>query len=174
MSKEFRRQLTLFIKSRDAVLIEQIRKEYNPKQFELIKSHVTLCREDEIENIDLVLFNLSRLKIKEIQIEFDKLVRFDNDKGLMLHAKECIAFEELRHQILKGIIKEPRKQEPHITLMHPRNSLCTDDIYDKINNLNLTQKLIFDTISLIEQKNIGKWELREEFKLEKDDNILHS
>ena len=47
-----RRQLTLFVKKEDAETIEQIRQAFNPRQFELIKSHVTLCREDEIQNLE--------------------------------------------------------------------------------------------------------------------------
>ena len=39
-------QLTLFIEENEAETIEQIRKEFNPEQYELIKAHVTLCRED--------------------------------------------------------------------------------------------------------------------------------
>ena len=46
-----RKQLTLFLEASEAESIERIRKEFNPKQFALIKSHITLCREDEIEAV---------------------------------------------------------------------------------------------------------------------------
>ena len=52
-----RRQLTLFLTEQNQI-IEEIRATYNPKQFELIKAHVTLCREDEIEdNLEEIIRN---------------------------------------------------------------------------------------------------------------------
>jgi hypothetical protein len=52
-----RRQLTLFVEQKDAEIIERVRQEFNPIQFNLIKSHVTLCREDEIQNLEQVISN---------------------------------------------------------------------------------------------------------------------
>ena len=60
MSKK-RLQLTLFIDEDKSEMIEKIRKEFNPLQFELIKSHVTLCREDELDPIEQVIQNLEKL-----------------------------------------------------------------------------------------------------------------
>lgn len=54
-------QLTLFIDEDESAPIEKIRKEFNPGQYALIKSHVILCREDELEQIENVLLNLERL-----------------------------------------------------------------------------------------------------------------
>jgi len=48
---KIRRQLTLFIDQGDAQIIEMIRAEFNPLQHQLIKSHVTLCREDELNRL---------------------------------------------------------------------------------------------------------------------------
>ena len=53
-----RRQLTLFVDPKDAINIEQVRNEFNPRQFEIIKAHVTLCREDEIQDLERVMTNL--------------------------------------------------------------------------------------------------------------------
>ena len=60
MTNNIRRQLTLFVEQKDAETIEKVRQEFNPKQFELIKSHVTLCREDEIQNLEQVISPRSR------------------------------------------------------------------------------------------------------------------
>ncbi|NMR33228.1 hypothetical protein HIO71_03290 [Chryseobacterium aquaticum] len=54
-----RRQLTLFLDDHYSTEIETIRRKYNPVQYKSIKSHVTLCREDELENMvfcDLSIF----------------------------------------------------------------------------------------------------------------------
>lgn len=151
------------------LIIEQIRQEFNPLQFELIKAHVTLCREDEIENLEQVLSNLLVLiqTQQKIYIEFGKVARFDNGKGLFLPAtNDNKQFENLRRQVLNGLIDHPRKQEAHITLMHPRNSTCTDHIFELVEKINLPAKLEFKQISLIEQENGGQWKILKNFELQ--------
>ena len=166
MEKKIRRQLTLFLEPKDAEIIEKIRKTYNPLQFGLIKAHVTLCREDEIENLEKVKSNLISIDYQEFEIEFGKIARFENGKGLFLPAKaEHPLFDNLRKQILNKIIAEPRAQEPHITLLHPRNSTCTDEIFDEVVKMDLPSKFTFNKISLIEQEADGTWRILEEYNL---------
>ncbi len=166
MTNSIRRQLTLFIEQQDAENVEKLRQRFNTRQSELIKSHVTLCREDEIENLEQVITNLHRLMKTEIVIEFGKVTRFDNGKGVLLPAKGDNAdFHDLRRQILFGLNDNPRKQEPHITLMHPRNSTCTNDIFGEIEKISLPAKLKFKRISLIEQNDGGQWSSLQEFEL---------
>lgn len=165
MANDIRRQLTLFVEQKDAETIEQIRQQFNPKQFELIKSHVTLCREDEIQNLDQVISNLLSLTQTEIIIEFGKATRFDNGKGLFLPATtNNDDFQKLRRQVLVGLSDNLKKQEPHITLMHPRNSTCTDNIFKQIEIVSLPTKLLFNKISLIEQKDGGHWKILQDFE----------
>lgn len=167
-SKNIRRQLTLFVNPKDAEIIELVRREFNPIQFALIKSHVTLCREDEIENLEHIILNLQSLTQKEIVIEFGKVTRFDNDKGLFLPAiTNNIGFQDLRREVLIGLIDNPRKHEAHITLMHPRNSTCTDEIFHKIEQLSLPKQLSFKKISLIEQEDGSQWNILQEFEFSK-------
>ncbi len=168
MIPDIRRQLTLFVESNDAEIIEQVRLKYNPRQFELIKAHVTLCREDEIQNLEKIISNLLLLSQTEIAIEFAKLARFDNGKGLFLPAaKNNDEFEELRKQVLEGLSRNIRKQEPHITLMHPRNSTCTDNIFTQVEKLIFPTKLKFKRVSLIEQEGGRKWTVLKHFELMK-------
>lgn len=165
MSARIRRQLTLFVAPDDAEAIEHIRKTYNPQQHERINSHVTLCREDEIEAIEQVLFNLSNLKRIALTLEFEQAIRFDAGKGVLLPAKNgTTEFQELRKQALRGLHKTPRKQEPHITLMHPRNATCTDAIFEEISSVKLPHVLTFNRISLIEQRDGGAWNVLKEFE----------
>ncbi|MDI9311463.1 MAG: hypothetical protein QM535_14720, partial [Limnohabitans sp.] len=111
-----RRQLTLFVDSEDSKEIEFIREKFNAEQFNLIKSHVTLCREDEIEQLDLILANLKQLDFNSFSIEFDLPIRFNEGKGVYLPAKNFPEqFHKLRKEILSGIIENPRIPEAHIT-----------------------------------------------------------
>ena len=159
-------QLTLFVKPEDAKVIEFVRKKFNPEQYNLIKSHVTLCREDEIENLNAVLNNLKQLKHTKFSIEFGKPIRFHDGKGVYLQSQEFPEdFHNLRKEILKGIISTPRIPDAHITLIHPRKGTCTDEIFDEIKNIPFQKQLNFDTKSLIEQEIGKKWNIIEEFKL---------
>lgn len=159
-------QLTLFVDEKQSATIEKIRREFNPVQYDLIKCHVTLCREDELEKIEAVMQNLIGLKHGPITIEFGKVVRFSEGKGLMIPAFGVNeSFQKLRENILKGIIKHPSRQEPHITLMHPRNSICTDAIFEQVNVHELPHKIEFSKISLIEQEIGKQWHILEEFEL---------
>ena len=166
MTSNTRRQLTLFVEPNDAENIEKVRQEFNPGQFELIKAHVTLCREDEIENLEKVISNIISLTQMYITIEFKKIERFDHGKGLFLPAKSGNdEFNNLRRQVLKGVIDFPRQQEPHITLMHPKNSTCTDTIFKQVETIHLPTKLNFKKISIIEQKDDGQWKILQEFNM---------
>jgi hypothetical protein len=119
--KNIRKQLTLFLEKRDAKEIEAIRKKFNPEQAKLINCHVTLCREDEILNIDKVLDNITTFDPEIITIEFGQVIRFDNGKGVLIPALRDDAFHHLREKVLKGIHTTIRRHEPHLTLMHPGN-----------------------------------------------------
>lgn len=159
-------QLTLFIDENELGQIEKIRKEFNPEQYALIKAHVTLCREDELTQIENVVLNLTKLELNYITIDFGNVTRFSDGKGVFIPAiGKNEQFQKLRETILQGIIEEPRKHEPHITLMHPRNSTCTDSIFNKIEKMELPSKITFTKISLIEQKNEKKWSVLREFEL---------
>ncbi len=166
MINNSRRQLTLFVAQAAAVTIKSIRAAYNPRQTELIKCHVTLCREDEIQDLEKVVNNLLQLSQSELVIRFGKPIRFDDGKGVLLPATpDNQAFQTLRSQVLQGLFEEPRLHEPHITLMHPRNSTCTDEIFAAICNINFPTELVFNQIDLIEQVNGGPWETLQTFPL---------
>lgn len=161
-----RRQLTLFVDQKDAVEIESVRKRFNPAQQDLIDCHVTLCREDEIGEMNAVLHNLIHLTTPAISIRFGEVTRFDNGKGVMLSALgENEAYHRLRAKVLAGVAAAIRRPEPHITLLHPRNSTCTDEIFAVIQKEIFPTMLIFREICLIEQFNGGKWHIRQKFYL---------
>lgn len=161
-----RRQLTLFVEQEMAGSIEAVRQKFNPVQSALIKSHVTLCREDEIADMETVVKNLSNLTVRAVEIEFGKPARFDNGKGVLLPALPGYAqFRELRRQILIGLSENPREQEPHITLIHPRNSTCTDDVYNAICKFDFPARILFRKIDIIEQIHGGPWKVLQTFPL---------
>jgi hypothetical protein len=158
MNEIIRRQLTLFVGRQDAVFIEHIRQKFNPIQRELIDAHVTLCREHELENMAIITANLQKLDVSAIAVQFGQVIRFDDGKGVLIPSVgKNESFHTLRSQILQGIsLPITTQPEPHITLMHPRNATCTDEIFEEIKQTILPTLLTFDTVSLIEQLNGGK------------------
>jgi len=162
--KEIRRQVTLFI-GNQAKVIEHIRAEFNPLQFHLIPAHVTLCRENEIEPLEKLIANLRSIKwSKPLKIEFDQIERFANGKGVLMPAKSHNPeFDKLREGVLKELNYPPGKHQAHITLMHPRNSTCTDHIFEHLMQFKLPTELYFHKISLIGQRNDSKWFIIEQF-----------
>jgi 2'-5' RNA ligase len=161
-----RTQLTLFIPDQDAVAIEKVRKQYNPEQYKLIHAHVTLCREDELDQIDNVIQNLEKLQFGSLSIYFGLVERFAQGRGVLLPAiGDNEDFQKLRSHVLHGIIDQPRKHEPHITLMHPRNATCTDEIFESIPKNSFPQQITFYEISLIEQEIGEKWQILKTYKL---------
>ncbi len=158
----------MFVAHQDADTIEAIRRAYNPIQSQLIPSHITLCREDEIENLAQVIDNLINLTPMTIEIAFGHAIRFDNGQGVMLPAKgEQSEFQTLRKCILNGIVDNPRIQLPHITLIHPRTATCTTEMFEHIKATMLPTLLTFRKISLIEQKDGGVWRILQVFESSK-------
>ena len=164
MTNPIRRQLTLFVREADGAAIETIRNQYNPEQSRLINSHVTLCREDEITDLEKVMENLRGLRRAALPISFGPVKRVEAGKGVLIpghgHNPD---FHQLRQEVLKGVQDTPVRLEPHITLMHPRNSTCTDAIFEEIAAVDLPARLAFHSISLIEQVNGGEWKTLQQF-----------
>ncbi len=152
-----RRQLTLFVDEKEAVPIERIRNTFNPEQSKLIRSHITLCREDELTQLEAVLGTLEAFTHEYISIQFGAAERFADGKGVLLPARVTDEFDALRKAVLKRVADRPRTHEPHITLLHPSNASCTDAIFEQIKKLPLPTRLSFKEICLIEQQQDQPW-----------------
>jgi 2'-5' RNA ligase len=66
---------------------------------------------------------------------------------------------------LKGVNDNPSRQEPHITLMYPRNSTCTDNIFEQILKIETPNKLTFNNIAIIEKEGNNTWKIIKEIEL---------
>jgi len=161
-----RQQLTLFI-DEERELFESVRSRYNPAQQALIAAHVTLCREDELQQLSQVLDNIRSIQLaRPVTIAFGAPERFAAGRGLFLPAVGAnMDFHELRKQLLRGVIAQPRPHHPHITLIHPRNGECTAEIFEKLKRYTFPARIQFHRVSLISQLGEGAWKLQEEFNL---------
>ena len=163
-----RKQLTLFLEETEATPIEAIRQQFNPIQYALIKSHITLCREDELEAWSRIQYQLQHMEKFEFELQTNGLKRFSEGKGLLIAVKDKEKkFHDLRAFLLKNGNLTPRAHKAHITLMHPRNSTCTDEKFVAIQKIGLPDRLSIKKISLIEQEIGKEWRILKEYNLKK-------
>ncbi|MBX7054122.1 MAG: 2'-5' RNA ligase family protein [Pyrinomonadaceae bacterium] len=170
-SRPTRRQATLFLRGRRP--IEDFRDRFNPEQSRLIDAHVTLCREDEVDDWPRLSKRLRGRPPGGIDLEFGEPVR-QRDLLYLPCLGSTAAFDEVRAYLLGRSV---RKHEPHITLIHPRNGKCTDEILEMARSLIKPFSHTFVEISLIEQTAGGIWRSLERFSLNHEheyrDGISH-
>ena len=139
-----------------AAEIEELRMRFNPLQARLIPAHVTLCREDEIADWQQLEVRIRRLLPIQVTIGFGSPLRDGN--LVMIPAVSGIEqFDQLREELIADGTKQPRKQMPHVTIIHPRNGVCTDEIFEEIKTRMQPFERTFQSINLIEQTNGGPW-----------------
>ena len=156
-----RRQATLFLHDES---LDALRRRWNPLQAELIDCHVTLLREDEVDDWDDVR-NWLLTKPSAFVMEFGKPVREDN--LVYLPCTDGVdAFQALRACLLQSHTQMPRPHKPHITLIHPRNGQCTDEIFEMIFQAVERKRVVFDEVCLIEQVAGGPWSVLGRYTLE--------
>lgn len=167
VANRVRYQLTLFV-TESADTIELVRRNYNPLQADLIPAHVTLCRENELANLKDIERNLSLLYLPPVTVEFGTPKRFADDKGLLLPGTgPNTEYHELRKKLLKTTAEEYHPNEPHITLIHPRNGTCTDAIYQEVMKMQFPASITFDECCLVKQEGNNVWEIIRRFPLVK-------
>lgn len=152
-----RRQATLFLGSNPA--IESVRRRFNPVQASLIEPHVTLIREDEVDDWTELARKIRSIRLEKISILFSA-PRRDGDLVWCPGSEE--EFDSLRSRLLTS----PRKQTPHLTLIHPRNGKCDDAMFGEIVSLVTSFEYEFDSIAFIEQRDAGPWRIIDEFQLQ--------
>lgn len=147
-----RRQASLYLP--DPFEVETVRLRYNPIQAQLIPSHVTLCREDEVTDWEAFRARLESLRPFEITLTFGAPVR-EHDFVFLPVLEGLDVYHLFRRRLLQT---EVRNQTPHVTLIHPRNGTCTDEVFADISATIISPfQRTFCEVMLIEQENGGVW-----------------
>ena len=136
--------------------LEMLRTQFNPIQARLIPAHVTLCREDEVADWKDLESRIQAALPIGITLNFGSAVR-DGNLVYLPVVSGVEEFDSLRHRLLGQEGTTPRKQTPHITIIHPRNGICTDDAFAEISARLQSFTVTLREISLIEQTNGGPW-----------------
>jgi 2'-5' RNA ligase len=151
-----RRQATLYLPPPYSGHVESLRSRFNPVQLRLIRAHVTLCREDEVRDWEELASRLIDLGQIEVALTFGKPHR-DRDLVYLPAIGSTASFDALRSSLLATMDSLPRKHNPHITLIHPRNGTCSDPIFEEIASRCDPFSVTFRTVTLIEQVDGGPW-----------------
>lgn len=143
--------------------IEAVRRVVDPIQSRLIPAHVTLCREDELGDLESVRARLRRAPFKPLTLRFGKPLAFAGH-GLLLECVEGAGrFRALREYLLAS--GRVREQKPHITLAHPRNPRSEGNSLGNASTLPEVIEVTFPSVCLIEQEGGGIWRLLEKYEL---------
>lgn len=160
--KGSRRQATLFLQRPSWV--NKIRLDLNPAQARLIDAHVTLCREDEVSDWEELGRRLLDLQPHAVTLKFGPPHR-DGDLVYIPCVGSTSAFDDLRYMLLGIASAKPRKHNPHITLIHPRNGICSDAGFASIISVFEPFSYTFDEVAFIQQENSSIWETVQTFRL---------
>ena len=147
--------MTLYVPTPEKGRLEDIRKRFNPIQQALIATHVTLCRDEDNADWEKVRLRAESIGHFELTIRFGPPIREGNLVYLPA-LDQTEQFDALRVRLLED--ESCRKQEPHITLIHPRNGRCSLEDFDQIClMLHESFDVTFRSMTLIEQVNGSAW-----------------
>ena len=160
-----RRQYTLFVQEPTRSRLNALRLSLDPVQASLISAHVTLCREDEIEQLDPVdVFNrVQSWAHGPLRLAFGGPRLFDGN-GVLLPCEQGLGqFHSLRQWLLQS--QEARQHAAHLTLAHPRNLKAVGNTPAALAGCPHALKLQFPVVALIEQLGSTPWRSLQEASL---------
>jgi 2'-5' RNA ligase len=152
------------------VRLEQVRQLLDPIQARLIPAHVTLCREDELHELDLAGLDSAL----NSHIARPVTLKFGGPEVFMGHGVllPCIEGEEDFHELRRRILGSPlnRRHTPHITLAHPRNPRSPQNTQANLESLPTGLVITFAAIQHIVQDGQAPWRVIAEKPLAKAAN----
>jgi len=160
-----RRQLTLFVAGPWSSRLEDLRRVLDPVQASLIAAHVTLCREDELEQLDLqsVIARAEAWAHGPLNLSFGPPQRF-NGHGVLLQCQQGrTQFDSLRRWLLQD--PNAREHAAHLTLAHPRNPRAVGNTEATLTACPRALQLQFRAVALIEQQGTAPWRVLQEATL---------
>ena len=164
-----RRQLSMYIPPEQASIIETVRSMVDPIQHQLIPAHVTLCRDNELNNFAGIEDRLQVNPHRCVELTFGRPEVFHGHGILM----ECIAglsvFQLLREFLLGPACKNA--QLPHLTLAHPRNPKAAGNSPENTGLITTPFHAVLDRIVLIEQEEDSPWTVLREYGMPSGDPV---
>jgi hypothetical protein len=152
-----RRQLTLFLPPKERALVDEIRKELDPRQFAIIPAHVTLCRDEELDPWPVIRQRLASLRPFTLDMQFGGAEVLPDGCVLLRSTLGIEAYQTLRGILLGPIAKQ---HGAHITLLHPRHAAGASYSLPEISQRLSGLAVPFRSVSVIEQLPGEAWVMR--------------
>jgi len=169
MGKPVRRQLSMYLPLDQAAAIEDVRIVVDPIQHLLIPAHVTLCRDEELEDLSGIETRLQASALGHVDLGFGRPQAFHGHGILMECVSGLESFRALR-EILLGSI-EISSHQPHLTLAHPRNPKAVGNSLANTDSISTPFHVRFSQIALIEQEGAAPWKFVREYPLEFEQSL---
>lgn len=159
MVSHSRQQLTLFVPEPWGSQLDALRQTLDPVQASLIAAHVTLCREDELEGMDLdaIFKRISAWPSGALQLAFGAPRRFDGHGVLLPCEHGMHAFQYLRTQLLQDPCA--RLHGAHLTLAHPRNPRNAGNTDTALRACAQRWVVAFPSVALIATQDSEPWRI---------------
>jgi hypothetical protein len=160
-----RRQLSLWVPPDQATALEAARRVLDPVQQRLIPAHVTVCRDDEVPDLDVALLRarLNAGRSMPLQLHFGPAQPFHTHGWLLPCVQGQAEFQALRVLLLGR--DDLAQAQPHITLAHPRNPRAVGNTPEQARSLPTPRCLVLPTLQLIEQRGAQAWGVLAQFAL---------
>ncbi len=129
----------------------------DPVQASLIAAHVTLCREDEIEQLDpaAVLSRVQSWAKGPLRLAFGHPRLFSGHGVLLPCERGSGSFRSLRQWLLQN--QGAREHAAHLTLAHPRNIKAAGNTPAALAGCPHALELQFPVVALIEKHGSAPW-----------------
>ena len=162
-------QLSIFLTQVEVKNIEGIRSKYNPIQHDLIPAHITLARETEFLPDQQFLRKFKEVEFPRFQVGLGKAERFSEGKGVFIPIRD----PEHKLTKLRALLRiQSTDFSPHITIMHPRNATCTDEIFEDILKVKIPGHVQISNIKLIRQQSGERWEVMGQINFQETFHLL--
>lgn len=148
-----RDQLSLFVEGIAGERLDALRREMDPVQAGLIPTHVTLCREDELDGLTPALLAERLGGALPLVLSFGPPERFSGHGVLLPCTAGQADLDALRRRVLGR--DDVRHQAAHITLAHPRNPRAPGN---RLPSLGEPLTLTLRSVRWIRQHGAGPWQ----------------
>jgi hypothetical protein len=158
-----RRQLSLYAEGPLRARLEAVRTLVDPVQAALIPAHVTLCRDEEVADLDADAMAQRLRGATRLRLAFGAAERFSGHGILLPCVSGQDAFHALRQRALGRL--DVRRAEAHLTLAHQRNPRAAGNDLAAACALPVPMGLEFEQVQLIEQAAMAPWRVLGVFAL---------
>lgn len=152
-----RRQLSLFVAEPERTELDALRARADPVQHALIPAHVTLVRDEDVDNWARVHARLEALAPLRLVLELGPPCALEGGGAMLPVVGSTAGFDELRARLLAGQPGATRKQTPHLALLHPRNRARWGLSVAEVCAQRTPTRVVFERVVWIEQVAGEPW-----------------